>query len=219
MDQKKLRDCLGLFSTGIIIACARKKNFLAKTFFAEKFFADKKIVKKFEEFWQSFLQENSFAQKLGKKFSDRNFLGKNFSNKLKKIFADEFFGITINSFSSVSLQPALISFCVDNESANLKLFKKNRYFSLNVLSQEQQGLANAFATPKNTQKWEVEPYFFGQKGNPIFQNSLAFFECKRHRVIKCGDHHIIIGEVLDFGKINDKEPLIYYRSKYASLQK
>jgi flavin reductase (DIM6/NTAB) family NADH-FMN oxidoreductase RutF len=205
MDSKKLRETLGLFSTGVIIACARRKNFLA-----ENFFVKKNLVGKFEEFWQNFLQENYFAQKFESKIHTQNFL-----EKIKKIFATEFFGMTINSFTSVSLNPPLVSFCIYNDSANLEFFKKNRYFSLNVLSQDQQALASAFATPKNSKKWGVEPYFFGQKGNPIFQNSLAFFECKKHRVIKCGDHHIIIGEVLDFGKVNDSKPLIFYRGRFA----
>ncbi len=212
MDSKHLRETLGLFSTGVIIACARRRNFLEENFFSERFFLDKNLVGKFEEFWQNFLHENPFAKKFESKISTQNFL-----EKIKKIFAAEFFGMTINSFTSVSLNPSLVSFCIDNKSANLKFFKKNRYFSLNVLSQEQQGLASAFATPRNSKKWGVEPYFFGQKGNPIFQNSLAFFECKKHRVIKCGDHHIIIGEVLDCGKINDAKPLIYYRGKFDVL--
>ena len=214
MDHRKLRDCLGLFGTGVIIACARKKNFFTESFFTETFFEEKHLIKKFEEFWHNFLQENALGQKLEKKFATNNFL-----EKIKHIFADEFFGMTINSFTSVSLNPPLVSFCIDNKSANLKLFKKNRYFSLNVLSQEQQALASAFATPRNSKKWGVEPYFFGAKGNPIFQNSLAFFECKKHKIIKIGDHHVVIGEVLDFGKINDAKPLFYYAGKYAEVQK
>ncbi len=202
MDQKKLRENLGLFATGVIIACARRKNFFAETFSAEKISI------------QKFFNSEIFHQKIFE--TD---LGKNLLQKLKKLFADEFFGMTINSFTSVSLHPPLVSFCIDNKSANLKFFKKNRYFSLNVLSHEQQALASAFATPKNSKKWGVEPYFFGKFGNPIFQNSSAFFECKKHRVIKAGDHHIIIGEVIDFNKVNEAEPLIYYRGKYASLQK
>ena len=218
---KKLRECLGLFGTGVIIACARKKNFFAETFFAKNFLEDHDFIKKFETFWQGFFKENSLGKRIEKKFFDKNssndFWGKSFLAKLKKVFSDEFFGMTINSFSSVSLEPPLVSFCIDNNSANLSFFKKNRYFSLNILSQEQQGLATAFATPKNSEKWKVEPYFFGKYGNPIFQNSLGFIECKKHRTIKMGDHHIIVGEVLDFGNIGQKEPLIYYRGKYAAL--
>jgi flavin reductase (DIM6/NTAB) family NADH-FMN oxidoreductase RutF len=196
MDQKKLRECFGFFATGIVIACARKKNFFAKKFF----------------------DNNVFVEKIfNNKTLNETVLGKSFLHKLKEIFADEFFGITINSFSSVSLDPPLVLFSINNKSSNLSLFKKNRYFSLNILSQEQQELANAFAAPKNSKKWGVEPYFFGKFGNPIFQNSLVFFECKKHRVIKAGDHHIIIGEIIDHGKISEKNPLLYYLGKYDKI--
>ncbi len=201
MDQRKLRDCLGLFTTGIVIACARKKNFLTENFHAEKI-----------------LDSQFFSTKiLNQKTISETSLGKSFLLKLKKLFTDEFFGMTINSFSSVSLDPSLVLFSIDNNSANLSFFKKNRYFSLNILSFEQLELAKAFATPKNSSKWGVEPYFLGKFGNPIFQNSLGFFECKKHRVIKAGDHHIIIGKVLDFDKMADKNSLVYSKGKYVSL--
>jgi flavin reductase (DIM6/NTAB) family NADH-FMN oxidoreductase RutF len=222
--QKELRETFGMFGTGVIIACARKKNFVTETFFAKnliKNLEDEQLIKKFEEFWLRFFSENMFGKKLKEHFFEHktaeDFSGKNFLTKLKKLFSDEFFGMTINSFSSVSLNPPLISFCIDNKSANLPFFKKNRYFSLNILSQEQQDLASAFATPKNSAKWQVAPYFFGKFGNPIFQDSLAFIECKKHRVIAVGDHHVIIGEVVDFGKISNKAPLLYYQGKFSKL--
>ncbi len=201
MDQKKLRDCLGLFTTGVVIACARKKNFLSENFAAEKIF-----------------DSNFFSTKiLNHKTVSETSLGQTFLLKLKKLFSDEFFGMTINSFSSVSLDPALILFSIDNKSANLALFKKNRYFSLNILSKDQIELSKAFATPKNSNKWGVEPYFLGKFGNPIFQNSIGFFECEKQRVIRAGDHHIIIGKVLDFAKLTEQEALIYSKGKYSSL--
>lgn len=201
MDQRKLRDCLGLFTTGVVIACARKKNFLAENFHAEKI-----------------LDSSIFSKKiLSHKAISETIFGKSFLLKLKKLFADEFFGMTINSFSSVSLNPSLVLFSIDNKSTNLALFKKNRYFSLNILSHEQLELAKAFATPKNSTKWGVEPYFLGKFGNPIFQNSLGFFECEKQRVIRAGDHHIIIGKVLDFAKLTEQNSLTYSRGKYSSL--
>jgi flavin reductase (DIM6/NTAB) family NADH-FMN oxidoreductase RutF len=196
MDQKILREYLGYFTTGVIIACARKKNFLAQKFFDNKVFVEKIF---------------------NNKTLNETILGKNFLQKLKEIFADEFFGMTINSFSSLSLEPPLVQFAVNNKSSNLSLFKKNRYFSLNILGLEQKELASAFATPKNSKKWTVEPYFFGKFGNPIFQNSLVFFECKKHRVIKAGDHHIIIGEIIDCAKMSDENPLLYYRGKFDTI--
>lgn len=196
-----MRDCLGLFTTGIVIACARKKNFLAEKIDAEKI-----------------LHNKIFSEKvLNSKLLSETALGKSLLQKLKEIFAAEFFGMTINSFSSVSLNPPLISFCIDNASANLALFKKNKYFSLNILSETQQELAGGFATPKNSKKWGIEPYSLGQNGNPIFKNSLGFFECKKHKIIKVGDHHVVIGEVVDFAKMSDGEPLLYCQGKYRKF--
>lgn len=194
MDHKKLRDCLGFFTTGVIVACAKKKNFLTERFSHAAFF-----------------ESDVFTKKL--------LNHKIFGEILKKIFTDEFFGMTINSFSSVSLTPPLVSFCIDNRSNNLALFKKNQYFSLNILSENQIELAKEFATPKNSKKWQIETYFLGKKGSPIFENSLGFFECKKHKIIKAGDHHIVIGEVIDFGKIKeDQHPLLYSKSKFSFIR-
>jgi flavin reductase (DIM6/NTAB) family NADH-FMN oxidoreductase RutF len=224
IDVKKLRETLGCFTTGVIIACARKKNFFSTTFFHENSFQKTKISQRFEDFWHNFLHTNSWGIAIANQFAKQkklikltewqNFLNNILLNKIKKLFADEFFGMTINSFTSVSLEPPLVLFCIDNKSANLSYFKKNKYFSFNILSQQQQELSSAFSTPKNSQKWFVAPYFFSKYGNPIFYDSLAFIECKRHKVIKIGDHHIIIGEIVDFGKINNSQPLLYFSGKY-----
>ncbi len=201
MDPRRFRDCLGLFSTGIIIACARRKNFLTEKIDAEKI-----------------LHNKIFSEKiLNSKLIKETALGKSLLEKLKDIFAEDFFGMTINSFTAISLKPPLVSFCIDNKSSNLKLFQKNKTFSLNILSESQQNLASGFATPKNSKKWGIETYFLGESGNPIFENSLGYFECKKHRIIKAGDHHIIIGEVVNFAKLNDSKPLLYFQGKYQKL--
>ncbi len=226
MEQKKIKENLGTFTTGVIIACARRRNFFAEKFFSQKLeqkiILENNFIKKFNEFWQSFANENQWSKKIIQKFfnnsaTEKNSFSENLLQKIKKIFADDFFGMTINSFTSVSLNPALISFCVDNNSANLEFFKKNRYFLLNILSVDQKELATAFATPKNSKKWTVEPYVFSKFGNPIFQNSLCYIECKKHKFIKMGDHHIIIGEIIDCAKISDKQPLVYFQSKYREI--
>ena len=66
-------------------------------------------------------------------------------------------------------------------------------------------------------KKESEPYYFGKFGNPIFDKSIGFLECKKHKITKIGDHHMIIGEIVDFGKINDEKPLIYNQGRFDSL--
>jgi len=204
MEHRKLRDCFGLFSTGIIIACGRRRNFLAEKFAIEKIFDQQVIIQK--------ILNNKI---ISKTVSDSR-LAKTILDKLKKIFTDEFFGMTINSFASVSLEPPLVLFSIDNKSSNLQFFKKNHYFSLNILGEGQTNLAKAFATPKNSTKWGVEPYFLGKFGNPIFQNSIGFLECKKQRVIRAGDHHIILAEVVDFDKLSEDKPLLYVKGKFVS---
>ncbi len=203
MEHRKLRDCLGLFSTGVMIACGRRRNFLAEKFSIEKIFDQQLVIQKI------------LNNKIINKTIHDSALAQSILDKLKKFFADEFFGMTINSFASVSLEPPMALFSIDNKSSNLRFFKKNHYFSLNILGSEQVNLAKAFATPKNSTKWGVEPYFLGKFGNPIFQNSIGFLECKRKRVIKAGDHHIIIAEIVDFERLNEDEPLLYVKGKFS----
>lgn len=212
MDHRKLRDILGFFATGVVIACARKRKFLSRDFFPSIDLSEAHLVKRAEKFWRNFFSNHPVGIKFEKRLSQITFL-----EKIKAVFADEFFGMTVNSFSSLSLDPPLVLFCIDNNSSNLSLFRRNKYFSLNILSQNQKSLSTAFATPKNSEKWGVEPYSFGKFGNPIFENSIAFIECKKHRIIRAGDHHIIIGEVIDFSCLNNSKPLLYYCGQYSSL--
>ena len=126
-------------------------------------------------------------------------------------------GLTINSFSSVSLDPALLSFCIGSKSANLEYFLENDYFSINILSAKQQKLAQEFAKADNEAKWGVEKCSFSANNAIIFENSLSYFECKKYQVLEAGDHHIIIGKITDFANLNDEKALIYHNSKYMQL--
>ena len=74
-------------------------------------------------------------------------------------YAEKNFGMTINSFASISLNPPLLLFAINNKSSNLNIFKKSKTFSLNILSGDQIDLAKEFAKPNNENKWLVEEYF------------------------------------------------------------
>lgn len=127
----------------------------------------------------------------------------------------ELYGLTVNSFSSVSLQPPLLLFSVGNESYNLEAFRRSNSFIINILSAKQIGLAKEFALSQNHKKWTAEKYHFTANHNVIFENSLGYFECKKHDIIKAGDHHIIIGEVINFAKLSNEDPLLYFRSEFC----
>ena len=126
-------------------------------------------------------------------------------------------GITINSFSSVSLDPALLSFCIGNNSSVLQQFLDCQFFSINILSATQQNLANAFTRSDDQEKWQLEKVNLSQNSTPIFANSLSYFECQKHQIIKSGDHQIIIGKITNCEVLNDQKPLTYFKGKYQNI--
>ena len=126
-----------------------------------------------------------------------------------------FYGLTVNSFSSVSLDPALVLFSIGNDSYNLNFFKKSEKFCLNILNKSQLQLAQEFAKPTNIHKWEVEDFSLSKNKNPIFDNSAAFFDCKKYKTLKAGDHHIFIGEIVEFKKLENNDPLFYFEGKFS----
>jgi len=224
-DQKKLRGAFGQFKTGVIIATGSHQGFLSKS---------KEFINQ-ADFGGTFLKDfiakiapaaSSFAS--NKKlqifksidlFIKNRVFEKDLVVQFKKLFSNQLCGMTINSFTSVSLSPPLVSFCIDNRSANLVFFKKNKFFALNILSFDQQGLASAFAKPGNVSKWQFAPFAMSKFGNPIFKDSLAIIECKKHRILPMGDHHILFGEVVGFYIEEDKKemkPLSYWCGGYES---
>ncbi len=126
------------------------------------------------------------------------------------------YGITANSFSSVSLEPRLILWNVAKVSNSLQAFLDAEYFAINILARDQQELAAHFAESDHTLFDSVEILRSGENV-PLIPGTLARFECRTHQVHACGDHYIIIGEVVRF-EARDAEPLLFFNGKYASLK-
>lgn len=126
-------------------------------------------------------------------------------------------GITANSFSSVSLDPPLVLFCVDAKINSFEAFENCDNFNINILSEDQIGLSNAFAR-SSEDKWDGIEHAFGDNGCPIFEKSLAVLECDKHAIYSAGDHLIIVGQVtkIAYEKV-DCPPLLYFNGAYAAL--
>lgn len=118
------------------------------------------------------------------------------------------YALTISSFSSVSLDPALCSFCIGNGSRNLEPFKLAQNYSLSILSNEQKDVALEFAKIGDDKNWDL------LNNDLIVKNSLAYLKCKPYDVFKAGDHHIFVGEIGDSFVDFKREGLIYYKSKF-----
>lgn len=124
-------------------------------------------------------------------------------------------GVTINSFTSVSLEPPLVLFCIHNQSNVLRHFRDCEYFGINILSADQIDVSTRFAR-KDTHYFSLLHEQSGSTGIPVLSGILALFECKLEQVIPCGDHDILIGKVSALSA-RDGSPLVRYDSSYRTL--
>lgn len=124
-------------------------------------------------------------------------------------------GLTINSFSSVSLHPPLVLFCLDRSSQALLAFESSNSFIINILDDSQSHLSQHFAS-RQDDRFVGIPYHSGLSGAPIFPASLAVIECRRQAVLDGGDHLIFIGLVLAV-HTRDGDPLLYFSGRYRQL--
>lgn len=121
-------------------------------------------------------------------------------------------GFTANSFSSVSLDPALLLVSIDKRSANFDNFTQCPHFAINILSEQQKETSNIFAQ-KIADRFSLVNWRKGEQGTPLLDNSSAWFECSMHQVVDAGDHAILIGKVESF-ESTGTAGLGYYRGAY-----
>ncbi len=124
-------------------------------------------------------------------------------------------GITVNSFSSLSLDPPLLLFSVGQEQMCRRWLELGNKFTVNVLAREHENLAWQFARPLEN-KFDGVAWRSGSNGAPIIDGTLAHFECQKWETAKGGDHLIVIGEVLDFDA-RDGDALIFFRGAMGNF--
>lgn len=126
-------------------------------------------------------------------------------------------GLTANSFTSLSLDPPMVLFCLDNKVASFSAFRIDGHFAVNILSTEQQDLSNRFAK-SGGDKWEGVAFDTWNSGSPILPDCLANMECEVTSISEGGDHVIVVGEVTRLKRAGtDVQPLLYFRGGYANL--
>jgi flavin reductase (DIM6/NTAB) family NADH-FMN oxidoreductase RutF len=125
-------------------------------------------------------------------------------------------GLTANSFTSVSLDPPLVLFCIARTATSWDAFAGAQAFAVHVLASHQRDLSARFAS-RVADKFEGIPWERGRGGVPVLAESLATFECAMHATHDAGDHRILIGRVEAFSHQSSEAPLLYYAGAYASL--
>ena len=126
-------------------------------------------------------------------------------------------GLTCNSFSSVSLDPPLVSWSLRKASKSLETFRNTAAFTINILAGDQNELSGRFASSKITDKFSGVEWRPGHGGAPVIAHTLASFECSTFAVHDAGDQLILIGEVQRFDHGRPEDPLVFYKGAYMML--
>ncbi len=125
-------------------------------------------------------------------------------------------GLTVNSFSTVSLDPPLVLFCLGNGSETNPAFAAGHGYVVNVLAAHQVDLSRRFAAPVED-RFEGVAWEAGYNGMPVLTGALAVFECELDAVHDAGDHRILVGRVARLRETGHGSALGYFRSNYVAV--
>ena len=122
-------------------------------------------------------------------------------------------GMTVNSFSSVSLDPPLVLWSIAKKQPSYGTFLEAKGYAVNVLSKEQIELCNHFASPLEN-KFDNVNWKLSENGFPLLNNTIACFDCVKWNDYAGGDHTILVGKVTSSDKTNLK-PLTFWNGQIS----
>lgn len=124
----------------------------------------------------------------------------------------EAIGLTVNSFSSLSLDPPLILWSLARQSPNRPAFRQAGHFAVNVLAADQSAISARFAS-RVPDRFVGIDWREGLGGAPLLAGAAACFECATHGHMEAGDHILITGRVERLAQ-HGAEALVFYRGRY-----
>ncbi len=127
-------------------------------------------------------------------------------------------GMTVSAFASVSLDPPLISVCIEHRASMFRALCSAEEFGVSILASDQEALSRRFAAMESSHRFEGIGYERGDCGVVLLDEALCHIECRRVAQHEAGDHTIFIGEV-ERADARDARPLLYYRGGYAQLER
>ena len=126
-------------------------------------------------------------------------------------------GMTANGISSVSLDPLLVLVCAGHTTTSYPLIQDSGRFAINILSEDQQVIAEYYARPTDQKTGDLEiPISMTERGSAIVDGSLAQMDCKVVTEHVAGDHTIFIGEVEEIN-VGDGRPLLFYEGRFGQI--
>ena len=127
-------------------------------------------------------------------------------------------GITVNSFTSVSLEPPLVLWCLDRRSERFPVFTSAEGYVISILGTEHEEVSARLAR-SGSHSLSGIPLRRTELGPPALADALAVFECAAHACHDGGDHAILVGRVLRFRRHGSGAPLVFFRGAYGALSK
>jgi flavin reductase (DIM6/NTAB) family NADH-FMN oxidoreductase RutF len=133
-------------------------------------------------------------------------------------FEGQDYGMTCNSFSTVSLEPALVLWSIRKESLSHSAFTQSNGYMVSVLASHQQAVAMQFTHGIQADRFHNVPVLRSKTHqHPLVSGAVAWFDCQLEQVVTAGDHDILIGSVVDFGS-HDGESLVYSQRHFGTFK-
>ncbi len=125
------------------------------------------------------------------------------------------YGLTVNSFNSVSLDPPLVLWSLDLRHDKADLFRKSGGFTVNIMAGDSSGLIRRFAAT-DAERFTETDWHWGTTGQPVLDSALASMECRLWAEYPGGDHVIFVGEVVNICT-RDGQPAAYYKGQLSAF--
>ncbi|WP_084019956.1 flavin reductase family protein [Vulcanisaeta thermophila] len=132
-------------------------------------------------------------------------------------YENKYYGLTVNSFTSLSLDPPLVLIAIDKKLFSHGVIDKSGVYAVNILPSDMKDLAIRFATAPQEERFKGLKVFEAKTGSPIIEGVIAYLDCKVVAKYPGGDHTIFVGEVVDGNILSNKPPLVYYNRNYYSI--
>ncbi|MDH6577478.1 flavin reductase family protein [Kitasatospora sp. MAP5-34] len=128
--------------------------------------------------------------------------------------------VTVNSLTSVSLDPALISLCFRLDSRFLKDLRESRVWGVSILCGESEAEARAFARDAESRRVALDetPHSLGEQTGVVLLEAAGWMECTFRDELVIGDHVMVIGEVVRLGSRDSRGPLIFLQGGFHTLE-
>ncbi|HEX2418946.1 MAG TPA: flavin reductase family protein [Micromonosporaceae bacterium] len=125
-------------------------------------------------------------------------------------------GMTVNSFTSVSLEPPLVALCAAFTSTTWPGIRATGGFAVTILGDQHEDLCRTFST-RGVERFAGREWTRTRAGHPTLPDGLAWLDCRITAVHQVGDHELVIAEAVEGGVTDQAHPLVFHAGRFAGL--